>query len=189
MQYPRRVVKAGESDRTLVTAVQQQLLARGCGPIDAPGVFGPQTEASVKLFQARNVDGEGRPLKQDGELGPLTWAALFGEETRVDVEVSEECTPGVRDDAGADGPPTGSCATLTECCPRAIPEYQPYCRTTAMGGDEAMVFKCFDSATDGWTVAGGGITRLAKEDGALAAAIDEVPGERRGSQGLTVGPG
>jgi hypothetical protein len=27
---------------------------------------------AVKLFQARNVDAEGRPLKQDGEIGALT---------------------------------------------------------------------------------------------------------------------
>jgi hypothetical protein len=81
MQYPRRVIKIGEADRTIVTALQQQLLARGCGPVDDAGTFGEQTEASVKLFQARNVDGEGRPLKQDGELGPLTWAALFGDAT------------------------------------------------------------------------------------------------------------
>ena len=79
MHYPRRVIKLGELDRTIVTALQRELLARGCGPVDGTGVFGAQTEASVKLFQARHVDGEGRPLKQDGELGPLTWAALFGD--------------------------------------------------------------------------------------------------------------
>jgi CHAP domain/Putative peptidoglycan binding domain len=84
MQYPRRVIKPGESDRAIVIALQQQLLTRGYGPVDDLGVFGEQTEASVKLFQVRNVDGTGRPLKQDGELGPLTWAALFGDETVPD---------------------------------------------------------------------------------------------------------
>ena len=84
MQYPRRVIKLGELDRTIVSALQQQLVARGCGPVDSAGLFGAQTEASVKLFQARHVDGEGRPLKQDGELGPLTWVALFGDETIQD---------------------------------------------------------------------------------------------------------
>jgi hypothetical protein len=33
---------------------------------------------SVKLFQARNVDSRGVPLKQDGKVGVLTWTALFG---------------------------------------------------------------------------------------------------------------
>ena len=84
MQYPRRVIKPGETDRAIVTALQQQLTARGFSPLDALGVFGPQTEAAVKLFQTRNVDREGRPLKQDGEIGPLTWAALFGDDTVPD---------------------------------------------------------------------------------------------------------
>jgi hypothetical protein len=88
MQYPRRVVKRGESDRAIVTVVQQELLARGLGPVDAAGVFGAKTEGATKLFQARHVDGDGRPLKQDGEIGPLTWAALFGDQT-----IPERVTP------------------------------------------------------------------------------------------------
>src|SRR5262245_42536417 len=81
MKYPERVIKEGESDKTIVGAIQVQLEARGCGPLDKTGVFGPKTKASVKLFQSRNVDSEGNPLKQDGRVGPLTWAALFGNET------------------------------------------------------------------------------------------------------------
>ena len=81
MQYPRRVIKIGEDDGAIVAALHRQLLARGCGPVDDGDTFGVQTEASVKVFQARNVDQEGRPLKQDGEIGPLTWAVLFGDDT------------------------------------------------------------------------------------------------------------
>lgn len=33
---------------------------------------------AVKLFQARHVDPQGRPLKQDGEVGAITWSVLFG---------------------------------------------------------------------------------------------------------------
>ena len=69
MNYPRRVIKEGESDKTIVSTIQAQLEARGCGPLDKTGVFGPKTKASVKLFQARNVDSEGNPLKQDGKVG------------------------------------------------------------------------------------------------------------------------
>src|SRR5262249_17302173 len=29
----------------------------------------------------RNVDSKGNPLRQDGRVGPLTWAALFGHDT------------------------------------------------------------------------------------------------------------
>lgn len=78
MRYPGRTVKEGEADAAVVRAVQAQLLARACGPVDARGVFGPQTAAAVRLFQARHVDAAGQPLKPDGKVGPLTWAALFG---------------------------------------------------------------------------------------------------------------
>jgi hypothetical protein len=38
-------------------------------------------EQTVRLFQARNVDADGRSLRQDGEVGSLTWSALFGSAT------------------------------------------------------------------------------------------------------------
>ena len=85
MQYPGRVIRAGETDASVVKALKQQLdstLAIGELPDlrldpDNPD-FGPQTERTVRLFQARNVDAAGRPLVQDGEIGMLTWTALFG---------------------------------------------------------------------------------------------------------------
>jgi len=81
MQYPGRVIKLGDTDPIIVTEIQNQLNARGCGPLDPIGTFGPKTNASVKLFQARNVDLEGNTLKVDGKVGPLTWGALFGNDT------------------------------------------------------------------------------------------------------------
>jgi len=81
MNYPGHVITEGESDRAIVRAIQLQLDARGCGPLERTGTFGPKTKASVKLFQARNVDSRGNPLKQDGKIGALTWAALFGNDT------------------------------------------------------------------------------------------------------------
>src|SRR5262245_23532161 len=78
MDYPGHVIQEGEVDKTIVRQVQEALNSRGCGPLDKTGVFGPKTKASVKLFQARNVDSKGNPLRQDGRVGPLTWAALFG---------------------------------------------------------------------------------------------------------------
>ncbi len=88
MQYPGRVVRAGDTDAGVVKAVKQQLdaaLAIGEQPElrldpDNPH-FGPRTEQTVKLFQARHVDAAGRPLVQDGEIGLLTWAVLFGPDT------------------------------------------------------------------------------------------------------------
>src|SRR5262245_49694884 len=87
MQYPGRIIKAGEQDAAVVRDVKERLnesLAIDhdptlrCDPDDP--VFDARTKATVKLFQARNVDAEGRPLKQDGEIGSLTWGALFGTE-------------------------------------------------------------------------------------------------------------
>ncbi|GAA5786439.1 CHAP domain-containing protein [Chitiniphilus shinanonensis] len=88
MDYPKRVIKAGEQDAAIVRAVKLQLnqkLVLDNDPQerldpDNPE-FGPRMKQLVKLFQARNVDDQGRPLKQDGEIGSLTWAALFGDAT------------------------------------------------------------------------------------------------------------
>jgi hypothetical protein len=88
MYYPGRIIKMGEADGEIVTALKRQLnkaLAIENEPklrLDTDDVnFGTKTKQTVKLFQARSVDAEGRPLKQDGEVGSLTWAALFGADT------------------------------------------------------------------------------------------------------------
>lgn len=62
-----------------VIQLQQALRARGllAGPAD--GIYGPQTEAAVSLFQQNNQ------LFVDGEYGPATDAALFGVQPRVTV--------------------------------------------------------------------------------------------------------
>lgn len=63
-----------------VEQLHQSLTENGydCGE-DArsvPVVFGPETEAEVKLFQAGHSDSTGRPLIVDGVVGPETWWAL-----------------------------------------------------------------------------------------------------------------
>ncbi|MGY3613839.1 peptidoglycan hydrolase-like protein with peptidoglycan-binding domain [Bradyrhizobium sp. USDA 10063] len=40
-------------------------------------VFGPHTEAAVRVFQASHVDFDGNPLKVDGIVVPKTWIALW----------------------------------------------------------------------------------------------------------------
>jgi hypothetical protein len=90
MKYPGRLIKIGEKDAAIVKALKKQLnkaLAASSDTVlkldpDNPN-FGPSTREVVKLFQARHVDAEGRPLKQDGEVGSLTWEALFGEASVV----------------------------------------------------------------------------------------------------------
>ncbi len=54
-----------------VRAVQQRLLDLGYRLVgDTDGLYGPQTEAAVQIFQALNG------LEVDGVLGPQTWARL-----------------------------------------------------------------------------------------------------------------
>lgn len=78
LPFPGRIIKTGERDKEIVKAVQQRLNESGCGPLQGTGTFGPKTEKSVKLFQARFPDQDGNPLAVDGEVGSLTWARLFG---------------------------------------------------------------------------------------------------------------
>lgn len=76
--YPGRIVMMGDPDREVVATVQRRLVERGCGPLEAGGVFDARTRAVVRLFQARFPDRTGVPLVVDGKVGSLTWEALFG---------------------------------------------------------------------------------------------------------------
>jgi CHAP domain len=98
MEFPGRIIKSGEADGALVRRVKVQLnLALGLSPSTAgrldesSAVFGPQMVQAVKLFQARNVDASGHPLKQDGQIGAITWQRLFGVGS-----VPASSTPGTR---------------------------------------------------------------------------------------------
>ncbi|MGS0759439.1 peptidoglycan-binding domain-containing protein, partial [Roseateles sp. GG27B] len=53
--------------------------------------YGPGMRQAVKLFQARHVDPQGRPLKQDGEVGAITWSVLFG--TAAVLSVAQAVDP------------------------------------------------------------------------------------------------
>ncbi len=79
LPFPGRIVKAGDSDHEIVKSVQHRLNEVGCGPIEETGIFDNDvTKKAVKLFQARFPDASGQPLHVDGEVGPLTWSAMFG---------------------------------------------------------------------------------------------------------------
>ncbi|NTU59130.1 MAG: CHAP domain-containing protein [Chlorobiaceae bacterium] len=90
MNYPGRIIRKGEQDAQIVKAVKEQLNTMlGIGgdaslrlDPDNPS-YGSKMVQTVKLFQARHADAEGRPLKQDGQIGSLTWQALFGSESVV----------------------------------------------------------------------------------------------------------
>ncbi len=97
MQYPGRLIKAGENDADLVRAIKVRLnLSLGFGPRSSmrlnerDGTFGASLTQAVKLFQARHVDAQGRALLQDGRIGAITWAALFGSQTVPKVAVAAD---------------------------------------------------------------------------------------------------
>ena len=84
--YPGFPLKVGgTNDRAAIGAVQHRLNQVGCGPVPENGNFDSETKAAVQLFQARSVDGQGRSLRIDGVVGPLTWAALFGSNSLPDT--------------------------------------------------------------------------------------------------------
>jgi hypothetical protein len=96
MDYPGRLVKLGEQDARVVRALKTQLnkvlaLAGDQKIVLDPDnpLFGPEMKRAVQLFQARNVDPQGRPLKPDGEIGAITWAVLFGD---ASVPVADTAT-------------------------------------------------------------------------------------------------
>jgi len=81
LKFPGTTIIAGSPNQQAVTAIQKRLVAVGCGPVDADGVYGAETFAAVEHFQARSVDGSGMPLIIDGRVGPTTWSVLFGDRT------------------------------------------------------------------------------------------------------------
>lgn len=80
--FPGRILKVGDPDKDTVKKIQNRLNSTGCGPIPEDGVFDRTgTERAVRLFQARFPDVTGSPLEIDGEVGSLTWGAMFGAST------------------------------------------------------------------------------------------------------------
>ena len=147
--YPGRFVKQGEADPTVVQHVQRRLNAIGCGPVPENGAFGIDTVRAVKLFQARFPDPDGQPLKVDGVIGAVTWAALFG---AAAVPAVTEALPSIataalaiaRTQIGVREQPTGT---------NRGPEVDKYLLTTGLDPAAgsypwciAFVYWCFNEA-------------------------------------------
>jgi peptidoglycan hydrolase-like protein with peptidoglycan-binding domain len=56
LAFPGTTLRRNSTETEAVRAVQAALNARGCGPVDEDGAFGPQTEAAVRLFQSHGFD-------------------------------------------------------------------------------------------------------------------------------------
>jgi CHAP domain/Putative peptidoglycan binding domain len=83
MKYPGRIIKEGETNLTIVKAVQKKLIELNIGNLEGTGTYGVKTKNAVKLFQATHMDQHGNPLEVDGRVGSLTWATLFGTDSIV----------------------------------------------------------------------------------------------------------
>lgn len=145
MKYPGRLIKKGESNKTIVKAIQKQLNTRGLGPIVEDGDFGNLTVSAVKLFQARTIDKQGVPLVADGVIGAVTWECLFGttsvpqadvvkkklNEKALEIALSQN---GVREKGG----------------PNCGPEVEAYLAAVGLGKGNAwcmaFVYWCFNKA-------------------------------------------
>jgi peptidoglycan hydrolase-like protein with peptidoglycan-binding domain len=90
---------------------QVKLLQQTLGNIKVDGIFGPETEAAVRAFQAS------RGLTVDGVVGPLTTAALRGQST------PDAFTAAVRTPLPVE--PTSSTATAHEAVYTGASEAEP----------------------------------------------------------------
>ncbi|MBL8574250.1 MAG: CHAP domain-containing protein [Hyphomicrobiaceae bacterium] len=84
MKYPGKVIVMGETDGGIVVAIADRLTKLGYHPPNPP-VFNANMKGEVKLFQSQHFDALGRPLRSDGEIGPLTWTALFDDKPAAAV--------------------------------------------------------------------------------------------------------
>lgn len=77
VSYPGSPIRAGNSVAVVIDQIQGALESNGIGGLTR-GQFDAAMTSAVKLFQSRQVDQAGVPLKVDGVVGRFTWTALFG---------------------------------------------------------------------------------------------------------------
>src|ERR1041384_5180348 len=111
--FPGGVIKVGSADAASVLAIQKRLNKMGCGPAAETGVFSADTVKAVELFQVRSADFQGHPLAVDGQVGPMTWAALFKTDVLRSAQPAATSLPGkvllvAGDEVGTMEEPPGS---------------------------------------------------------------------------------
>jgi peptidoglycan hydrolase-like protein with peptidoglycan-binding domain len=115
---------------------QVQLLQQALGGIKVDGVFGPETEAAVRSFQAS------RGLSVDGVVGPLTSAALrnlsAGKAAIADIG---SVIPGATSLPGGAGAPTSTQSSVNE-------SPSPTTATVADSNSSAQETEASESSTD-----------------------------------------
>jgi len=150
LAFPGHAIQAGESDPEVVLAIQRRLNAAGCGPVAETGRFASPTTLSVKRFQMRFTDADGLPLKVDGIVGPITWAALFGTAAPA-LEADAPLLSGAIEQASAEigvleAPPGSNRGPRVDAYLRAV-GLNPGAGSFAWCA--AFVYFCFDEASRG----------------------------------------
>ncbi len=147
--YPGQIIKKGLMDSPQVLLVQQRLNARGFGPVGEDGDFGQETENAVRQFQAQSTATDGSALTIDGEVGALTWAALFGKDTvpsatpkDAPTELLRKVLAVAKTQIGVSEQPPGS---------NAGPEVEAYLKSAGASKGEpwcmSFVYWCFQQAS------------------------------------------
>ena len=77
MDYPGVLLKVGSTNGSAVKALSERLSQLGYVSSSPPGVYDANLASLVKVYQARHTNCAGQPLRADGVVGPVTWAALF----------------------------------------------------------------------------------------------------------------
>jgi hypothetical protein len=145
MEFPGHVIKIGETNGALIRKIAQRLKALGYDPTSPAGQFDAPFKSLVKLFQSQHVDALGVPLKVDGEIGPLTWGALFDDDAHETPTPSgtllERALAKAISQIGVRERPVGS---------NKGPEVERYLASTGLGGGffwcMAFVHFCFMEA-------------------------------------------
>ena len=90
LEYPGSAIsRTSQTDKAIVRKIQARLEELDFGPVGVDGDFGVITEHAVMAFQALNDDENGMALDVDGEIGELTWDALFQERTEIEDPVPD----------------------------------------------------------------------------------------------------
>jgi hypothetical protein len=153
MKFPNRIIKIGEKDTAIVIAIAGALASRGIAVTSLPGVFDSALASAVKLFQSLNRDIHGHVLAIDGEVGPMTWGALFGAASLMTAGTAAsplalEALRVAQGEIGKMEIPIGS---------NRGPDVEKYLKSTGLPGGHfwcmAFVFWCFKTAAGNLGVA------------------------------------
>lgn len=78
MKFPGRIIRFGEPAGSIFNNVKNRLLLKGYVDARNSDHYDLKFEGVVSLFQSQSFGPQGQVLEIDGEVGPLTWEALFG---------------------------------------------------------------------------------------------------------------